>query len=228
MKKKNIRMIIDISMTVLLPMLMAYSLIGEKFHEFIGTLMFCLFIAHNVMNRGWHAALFKGKYSARRTFQTVLNMLLLVFMIMQPVSGILMSKHLYTFIQVPGVTASAREIHLFLAYWGFALMCIHAGTHLTVPLGKLKQNRRNTWTVVVGVLSAVSLYGCYAFVKRRLADYMFLKSAFVFFDYSEPRVYFFLDYIAMMILFAFAGYLIVMGLSKIGNGTSSDHSGGAR
>ena len=29
----------DIAMTVLLPMLMAYSLIGEKFHEFIGTLM---------------------------------------------------------------------------------------------------------------------------------------------------------------------------------------------
>ena len=82
--------------------------------------------------------------------------------------------------------------------------------------------------MVVGVLSGVSLYGCYAFVKRQLADYMFLKSAFVFFDYSEPRVYFFLDYIAMMILFAFAGYLIVMGLSKIGNGTSSDHSGGAR
>ena len=66
-----------------------------------------------------------------------------------------------------------------------------------------KQKRRSTWTVVVGVLSAVSLYGCYSFVKRQLADYMFLKSAFVFFDYSEPRVYFFLDYIAMMILFAF-------------------------
>ena len=228
MKKKNIRMIIDISMTVLMPLLMAYSLIGEKFHEITGTLMFGLFIAHNVMNRGWYAALFKGKYTARRIFQTVLNTLLLVFMIMQPVSGILMSKHLYTFIRIPGVTASAREVHLFLAYWGFALMCIHAGTHLTVPLGKLKRNRRSTWTVVAGILSVVSLYGCYAFMKRQLADYMFMKSAFVFFDYSEPRVYFFLDYIAMMILFAFAGYLIVLGLNEIGSGTSSDHSGGAR
>ena len=36
MKKKNIRMTVDISMTVLLPMLMAYSLIGEKFHEIAG------------------------------------------------------------------------------------------------------------------------------------------------------------------------------------------------
>ena len=31
-------------------------------------------------------------------FQTVLDMMLLVFMIAQPVSGILMSKHVYTFL----------------------------------------------------------------------------------------------------------------------------------
>lgn len=215
MKKKNIRMTVDISMTVLLPMLMAYSLIGEKFHEIAGTLMLVLFIIHNIMNRGWYKGLFKGKYNARRIFQTVLNMLLLVFMVMQPISGILMSKHLYTFVVVPGVSAAAREIHLLFAYWGFVLMCIHAGTHLTVPLGKLSRSRKPAWIVVVIILSAVSLYGCYAFIKRQLADYMFLKSAFVFFDYGEPRIYFFLDYIAIMVLFAFLGCLIVVGLAKI-------------
>ena len=124
--KKKTRIIIDLSMTVLLPMLMAYSLIGEKFHEIIGTLMFGLFIAHNIMNRSWYQVLFKGRYTARRIFQTVLNTLLLIFMLLQPVSGILMSKHLYTFIQIPGISATAREIHLCLAYWGFVLMCLHA------------------------------------------------------------------------------------------------------
>lgn len=44
MAKNRIRILVDIAMTVLLPMLMAYSLIGEKFHEIIGTLMFALFI----------------------------------------------------------------------------------------------------------------------------------------------------------------------------------------
>lgn len=51
MAKKKIRLIMDIAMTVLLPMLMAYSLIGEKFHEIIGTLMFALFILHHVLKR---------------------------------------------------------------------------------------------------------------------------------------------------------------------------------
>lgn len=209
---KNVRLIIDISMTVLLPFLMAYSLIGEQFHEIAGALMLVLFIAHHILNRGWYKALFKGKYTARRIFQTVLNMLLLVFMILQPLSGILMSKHLFTFNRLPGVTATARQIHLCLAYWGFVFMCLHAGTHLTIPLGKLERKKRQIWTIVIAVLAVVSVYGIFAFAKRGLADYMFLKSVFVFFDFYEPRVYFFLDYLAVMILFAFAGYWIMKGL----------------
>ena len=42
--QKRIRLIIDIGMTLLLPIQMAYSLIGELFHEIIGTLIFLLFI----------------------------------------------------------------------------------------------------------------------------------------------------------------------------------------
>lgn len=212
---KKARLAIDILMTVLLPLLMAYSLIREQFHEIAGTLMLVLFIAHHVMNRGWYKALFKGKYTARRIFQTVLNMLLLVFMILQPLSGILMSKHLYTFIRLPGVTVTARQIHQCLAYWGFVLMCLHAGTHLTIPLGKLERNKNQTWTIVMAGSAVISIYGIFAFVKRGLADYMFLKSAFVFFDFYEPRVYFFLDYLAVMILFAFAGYWIMNGLTAL-------------
>ena len=95
MKRKHIRLMVDVAMTVLLPMLMAYSLIGETVHEVIGSVIFALFIIHHVLNRKWYGALFKGKYNARRIFQTALDMFLLVFMLLQPISGILMSKHLY-------------------------------------------------------------------------------------------------------------------------------------
>ena len=74
--KNKIRIIIDISMTVLLPLLMAYSLIGETFYEVVGTLIFVLFIVHHIINRKWYGALFKGKYNTRRIFQTALDMLL--------------------------------------------------------------------------------------------------------------------------------------------------------
>lgn len=201
-------MTIDIAMTILLPLLMAYSLIGETFHEAIGTVIFVLFILHHILNRRWYGSLFRGKYTVSRAFQNILDAVLFVFMIAQPVSGILMSKHLYTFIYISGAASSAREVHLFLAYWGYILLCIHAGTHLTSPVKKLER-RSKTAAAVLGISSlAVSIYGAYAFVKRQFPDYMFRKSSFVFFDYSEPKVFFFLDYLAIMVLFITIGFWI--------------------
>ena len=214
MNKKKIRLFVDIGMVVLLPLLMAYSLIGEQFHEIVGTVMFLLFILHLIQNRRWIAAIPKGRYNARRTFQTILDLLLLVFMVLQPVSGILMSKHLYTFIRVPGVSSLMRQIHMALAHWGFVLMSVHAGTHLQPVFRKL---RKKTGAVKIGtvVISAsVCLYGAYAFVKRQLISYLFLRTMFVFFDFSESRALFLLDYLAMMILFAGLGLLVTWGLTN--------------
>ena len=42
-----------------------------------------------------------------------------------------------------------------------------------------------------------------------------MKMAFAFFDYSEPKLSFFADYIAIMLLFFFVGYIIISILAKI-------------
>ena len=44
---------------------------------------------------------------------------------------------------------------------------------------------------------------------------MFLKKHFVFFDYTEPLVFFMLDYIAVMGLFIAVGYYLGLFLRKI-------------
>lgn len=212
---KNARYVIDMAMIVLLPVLMAYSLVGETLHEAAGVLMFALFIAHHIINRAWYRSLPKGKYTARRAARTIVNVLLIVVMIAQPISGILMSKHLFTFIHLPGVSATAREVHLCLAYWGFVLLNIHAGMHMGASMVKLRQRGEGIWRGVNIALTAVSLYGIYAFVRRQLVSYMFLRTAFVFFDFSEPRMYFFIDYIAMMVMFAFAGCLAATKHKKV-------------
>ncbi len=196
-------------MLLLLPLLMAYSLIGEAFHEVAGTLMLVLFLLHHWFNRAWWKSLFKGRYSPQRVFQTALNLLLLIFMIVQPLCGILMSKHLYTFLPTDGISSVARAIHLPLANWGFVLMSLHAGTHLGVMLPKDKKK-----TAVLGCLGAVSLYGVYAFIKRQFPAYLFLRLPFVFFDYSEPRFFFLADYLAVMLLFAMLGYGIILLLKR--------------
>ena len=196
-------------MLLLLPLLMAYSLIGEAFHEAVGTLMLMLFLLHHWFNRAWWKSLFQGWYSPQRIFQTALNLLLLIFMIVQPLCGILMSKHLFTFLPTDGISSVARAIHLPLANWGFVLMSLHSGTHLGAMLPKGKKK-----VAALGCLGIVSLYGVYALVKRQIPAYLFLRLPFVFFDYSEPRVFFLADYLTVMILFSMLGYGIILLLKR--------------
>ena len=202
------RTILDAAMVLLLPLLMAYSLIGEAFHEVAGTLMLVLFILHHWLNRKWWKSLFRGKYSLQRFFRTALNLLLLLFMICQPLCGILMSKHLYTFLPADGVSSVARAIHLPLANWGFVLMSFHAGTHLDTMLPKEKK------AIILDILAAISIYGIYAFFKRQIPAYMILRLPFAFFDYSEARIFFFADYLSVMVLFATLGFLLFQWIGK--------------
>ena len=61
----------------------------------------------------------------------------------------------------------------------------------------------------------VAGYGIFAFHKRQIGEYLLMKMHFVFYDYTENVMFFMLDYLAVMILIAVAGYYISMLLKKI-------------
>ncbi|MBR1744105.1 MAG: hypothetical protein IJ733_20035 [Lachnospiraceae bacterium] len=71
LENKKVKMVIDILMTILLFILMAYHYIGQMWHEISGTVMFLLFVFHHVMNRKWYLAIGKGKYPAGWVLFTV-------------------------------------------------------------------------------------------------------------------------------------------------------------
>ena len=206
--KRKIQMSIDLLMVMTLPMLMAYSLIGEAFHEAAGTIMFILFIAHNIFNYKWYKALFKGRYTPYRILLTVVNMLLLVIMLLLPVSGIIISKHIYTFIDIDG-KALWRTVHMLASYWGYVLMSFHLGMHMNTIIRKKPHFILNIFAFII------SLYGIYAFISRRIPLYMAIKDKFVLFDFNEPVILFLLDYISVMILFALVGHYISKALKNL-------------
>lgn len=72
-----LKILVDLAMTVLLFLLMAYLLVGETAHEWMGLAVFILFLFHHVLNRKWYGGLLKGKYTPLRVLQTLLNVLLL-------------------------------------------------------------------------------------------------------------------------------------------------------
>lgn len=198
---KRIRIVIDTLMTTTLPLLMAYSLIGEQTHELLGIAMFILFLAHHIINRRWWAGLFKGSYSPARVLNTAVNLALAVFMLSQPIVGILMSKHVLRSVTIDGGSSMLRSIHMTSAYWGFVLLGVHMGLHLRTVGTRLTLPGGNKTPLTAAAL-AVSAYGVYAFMKRGIGDYLLMRTMFAYFDFSEPVLLFLLDYATVVVLFA--------------------------
>ena len=219
-------MIIDILMVVLLPFLMAYSLIGENIHEVLGMCMFALFIAHHVINRKWWTGIFKGKYNAVRLLNTAVNLFLAVFMILQPVSGILMSKYVLKEVTISGASSVLRTIHMTLAYWGFIMMSFHLGLHIRVISAKIKSHMNKAVRVTITILFLlIAAYGIYAFIKRGIGDYLLMRVIFAFFDFGGSKIRFLLDYTAVMVLAAEIAFWVQSGLLMFSSGRRVNKSG---
>lgn len=213
MKPRQIlKILIDILMTALLFLLMAYHLTGQQAHEWIGAGMFALFIAHNLLNRRWYAAIFKGKYTAYRVLQTAVTLLALLTMLCQMASGIILSQYVFDFLPISGHIGLGRTLHLLGAYWGFALMSLHLGLHWNMVLGmarktaKLSAPSRVRSILSRSLAALIALYGLAAFGRYGLLSYMLLQNQFVFFDFEQSALSFFTDYLAMMGLWVFAAH----------------------
>ena len=215
------KIIVDLGMTILLMLLMAFELIGRTAHEWIGAGMFVLFIVHHILNRKWSGNLFHGKYSSYRSLQTVSAVLVFLAMLGSMVSAVLISREVFAFLPISGGRSFGRTLHMLCAYWGFLFLSFHLGIHWNMILGmagklcgkpsKLRARLIRT----AGVL--IAAYGVYALFRRGIPSYLLLQTQFVFFDFEEPLIFFFLDYLAVMGLFVFAGHYAgkaVRGLQK--------------
>lgn len=200
-------------MTALLPLLMEYSMIGETAHECLGAAMLVLFIVHHVLNFRWFKFFVKGKYTSVCIFGTIINLLLLADMLCMAISGIVLSRYVFSFLPIEGGASFARRLHMLGSYWGLVLMSVHIGMHWTMVLRifckatALPPSKRRKIVIQVCCLT-ISVYGVYAFITRQILDYMLLKIQFVFFDFNETLFRFLLDYLAIMALFAVASYYL--------------------
>lgn len=227
--KRLLRPAIDIAMTVSMPVLMAYELAGAAFHEYLGIAVFLLFVFHHALNFGWLKGIAKGRYPATRIINLAVNLLLLVIMFLLPVSGIILSKHAFVFLDFDTEIAEARTIHLLASYWGFLLMSLHIGFHWSAMKSAMgRKNARQaagTRKILLYIAEAgIFIYGIHAFLHRGIADYLFLRNQFVFFDFSEPLAFFLLDYFAIMAMTACAGYYLMLALRKLSSKNSRSHT----
>ena len=98
LKMKRTKLIVDILLSAGLLLLMSYQVVGEAGHEWTGIAMTALMILHQILNRKWIAALFKGKYTPLRTAQTFINAALVICFLLTALCGINMSVHAVPFL----------------------------------------------------------------------------------------------------------------------------------
>lgn len=212
--KVKLKIGIDILMTVGLLFVSGYQLWGEAAHEWGGTILFALFTAHHLLNAGWHRNLAKGRYTPMRVLQVLVDLALFIMMLLQMYSGIVLSRHVFRFLPIESGMALARRLHILGAYWGYLLMSLHIGLHWNMLMGIGRQGIKKTkgavqkpmLSVPFFVSAAIALYGGYVFMKRDFMTYLLLKSEFVFLDYEEPVILFYLDYLALMGLCIFLAH----------------------
>ena len=206
---RKIKAVIDLCMTVLLLLLMAFQITGQQFHEWFGAGMLVLFLVHNILNYRWYKNLLKGRYNIIRILQTIINFAVLVSMLCLAYSGIVMSNYVFGFVSIKGGMALARQMHMAASYWGFVLMSVHLGFHWGMVVGMVRKaaGERKIAKSVLWVLRMAALaiagYGAVCFYKANIISYLFLKNQFAFFDFEQPAVSVFSEYMAMMGLWVF-------------------------
>ena len=131
-KLNKIRLPLDIMMT-----LVSIALMGGNFlfpadivHEILGVALFVLWTVHIALNRRWYSAIFRGKYNPYRIMQTVINCCILICTIFLMISGIILSNHLFTFLNIQSGLGFARIAHLLSSHWYYLFMSLHIGLHM--------------------------------------------------------------------------------------------------
>ena len=215
---KKFKTLLDITMTIMFIILMGYYATGNEVHEILGTITFILFILHNILNIKWYKSIFKGKHGFQRTFHIVINLLLFLAMLGMMISGIMLSSTVFSFLNIP-TTMFARKLHMVSTSWGFALMAIHVGLHITGLMNKLNKKMKNNifeyvyyfaLTLIIGI-------GVYSFITNKIYEDMFLMNDFKFFDYEQSPILFYLKYLAILIGIALVINFIFKFIAKMKN-----------
>ena len=200
----TVKRIVDAAMTILLLLLMAYQVTGEMAHEWIGMGMTVLVIIHQILNRRWYAALFRGKYNPYRLLSTAVNILLLLCFLMTAFCGMSMSGYAVPFMYGLAPVSFVRKMHLSLSHWAFVLMGLHLGMHIPAMTAGLKWNDR-TKAVLTGLFTIAGGIGLYLFLRNGMPDYLFFRISFAFLDYEKAGLLVLIENLLMLSFWALIG-----------------------
>lgn len=194
-----IRRVVDALMTIALLLLMSKQITEDIGHEYIGFAMGVLVCVHIYLNRQWFRTLFKGRYTPVRTLSVTINIAVLSAFVLSGIGGMLISE---TFMAIvpESLTELGRSMHVAASYWGIVLMGLHIGMHWAMIAGRVKA----MWAKILAVVFCG--WGMYEFLYYGVANYLLLRSHFVFLDYDKNPALLLLENAAMLGMWVLVGH----------------------
>ena len=212
MRFRHSRHIVDVLLGIGLLLLMSYQVTGEAGHEWTGISMTVLMILHQVLNRKWYAALFRGKYTPLRLVQTLINAALVLCFVLTALCGINMSVHAVPFLSEFMRASLGRRLHLTLSHWCFVLMGLHLGLHIPAMLKNLRSRAIRRAGFGLSILAAGT--GLWLFLQNNYPDYLFYRVPFAFIDYDKAAPLVLLEALLIAFFWVFAGSRLPVLLNR--------------
>ena len=203
---------IDILMIVLFIVLMGCSFTGDVVHECLGMLLFAMFVVHHILNGAWYRTLVNRWRSPRQFVLAFMTVVLFVIMITMAISSVLVSRTLFAFIDYDG-GLFARQFHQMSTHLGLILAAIHFGIYgkRFFPGFRQMNNvqttaRKAIRLVFILLISAICVYGIVSSFRHDIGDKLLMRQAYSF--WSGSRILFFVDYVAVFVLYAVIAYVV--------------------
>ncbi|MEK4013498.1 MULTISPECIES: DUF4405 domain-containing protein [Peribacillus] len=213
-----IRLVIDLSMTVLMLVAMAYQITGNALHELAGVILCLLFITHNILNRRWYRTIFKGKHNVRRILSIVVNLLFLISMAVVIISSVPISRDMIPFIPLTNDTV-LLQIHVMTSYWGFIFMAVHIGMSWATIINSVRKMTGITGTNRIRTIAfrvmavLIVVYGVQASFERGMLNKLTIYNPFGWESY-DSSMKFLLDHLAIMGIYISGTHYILKFVQK--------------
>jgi hypothetical protein len=217
-RKIVFKLVNDLVMTVLMIIAMAYYITGNMAHEVIGVMIFMLFIVHNVLNRHWYKAIFKGRYNIQRMIKIGINLLFLVTMALMMISAVLISSDLFPFIPINN-DMILRQIHVQTSYWGLIIVAVHIGLSWGMIISSVQRmtgitgsSRIRTITLrIIAVL--IVAYGIHSSFEGDMGSKLFIYNPFGWFS-DDSTIRFLIDHLSIMGIYVSGTYYTLNFIHK--------------
>ena len=129
---KKIKIVLDIIMFISMILLMKTNITGLQLHEILGICLFIIFIIHKIINFKWVKSVGKNilnkNMKSKSKIMFSLDLILFVFIILNVITGILVSKFILVSITANNIE-TVTILHKFFAWWSLILISIHIGLH---------------------------------------------------------------------------------------------------